>query len=538
MAAAAAVGVAALAFRTLAQGRLQNDHYMHLAWAQQILLGDLPGRDFVDPGMPLLYTLSALLQYARPGPFTEVLLTSAMLSIAAALTYWLVRSLTGSWPLALAAVVVEVALRPRLYAYPKILVPALVLTAFLAYARRPAAPRLTMLAAATAIGCLLRYDLGAYAFIAVLAGIAVMERASARALATHWLRYGLATAAMLAPYLLYVQYAEGIAENVRAGLEFTRGEAHQFLFRWSRLPALAGTPLLGDDNAASWLFYATYGTLGMSAALVLTRLRHRYDAALAAAAAATAMLACYAAVILRHPLVARVPDLAAVVAIVGAWCVHELVTRAREARAARPWPSAMGFAALAGAIVLTAGSVWQLGRVAESVERTRLRDGLPKVRERVEALAAAGTAWPWQWYWPGGEPPAALQYLNTCTDARDRVLVTWFAPEYYFFARRGFAAGHALFTSSRAFATPRDRRKMIARLQRERVPIVLVNATSRPQFASWYPELHAYLQEHYAPVGRFTIRDGSIIEIGARRDVRPLDTYGPGAWPCRFAGGG
>jgi hypothetical protein len=25
---------------------LSNDHYMHLAWAQQLLFGELPGRDF------------------------------------------------------------------------------------------------------------------------------------------------------------------------------------------------------------------------------------------------------------------------------------------------------------------------------------------------------------------------------------------------------------------------------------------------------------------------------------------------------------
>jgi hypothetical protein len=50
---AAAIGVLAFGFRLINVRDLPNDHYMHLAWAQQLLFGELPGRDFVDPGMPL-----------------------------------------------------------------------------------------------------------------------------------------------------------------------------------------------------------------------------------------------------------------------------------------------------------------------------------------------------------------------------------------------------------------------------------------------------------------------------------------------------
>ena len=534
---AALVALATLAFRTMAQGRLQNDHYMHLAWAQQILLGDVPGRDFVDPGMPLMYTLSALLQHAWPGPFTEVVLTSAMLALAAGLTYWFVRSLTGSWHLAIVAVLIEVSLRPRLYSYPKILMPALVLTAFLAYARRPTTARLTIVSLCTAIAFLLRYDLGAFAFVSVALGIAILGLQSTKAVIKEWVRYALVTAAALVPYVLFVQSAEGIVENVREGLEFTKGEAHQFLFSWSEFPAFQRVPLFDDVNAAAWLFYGSYGILAVSAGLLLARLRRDRDEMLAAAAVATALLACYGVVILRHPLAARVPDVAAVLAIAGTWSVSALGAPLWRTFAIRPWRSAIATAALACTVALTAVSVWQLGRVEESFERTRLRYGLPKVGERIAALAVAGTAWPWTWYWPGGDPPDALQYLNTCTETGDRVLVTWSAPEYYFFARRGFAAGHALFASSRSFATQRDRLKMLSRIRRERVPIVLVNETNRAQFASAYPELNAYVQEHYAPVAQFTIRDGSLIGIAARRDARALETYGPAASPCRFARG-
>ena len=37
----------AFGFRFITVRDLPNDHYMHLAWAQQVLFGQVPGRDFV-----------------------------------------------------------------------------------------------------------------------------------------------------------------------------------------------------------------------------------------------------------------------------------------------------------------------------------------------------------------------------------------------------------------------------------------------------------------------------------------------------------
>ena len=51
--------VLALAWRVLAFSGFTNDHYIHLARAQQVVLGAWPVRDFVDPGMPLMYLASA-----------------------------------------------------------------------------------------------------------------------------------------------------------------------------------------------------------------------------------------------------------------------------------------------------------------------------------------------------------------------------------------------------------------------------------------------------------------------------------------------
>src|SRR5262245_35329724 len=131
------VATVSLGLRFLTVRSLSNDHYMHMAWAQQVLFGELPGRDFVDPGMPLIYLVSALGQWVDPGPFSEALLTCALLAAAAAVTYFVVTEITGSLLMGLAAALFEVALQPRLYSYPKILVPAVTLLLMLQYVRRP-----------------------------------------------------------------------------------------------------------------------------------------------------------------------------------------------------------------------------------------------------------------------------------------------------------------------------------------------------------------------------------------------------------------
>src|ERR1051325_8147913 len=91
--AAVTAALVSFLFRLALFHELSNDHYMHLAWAQQVLFGQLPGRDFVDPGMPLMYSLSAIVQWISPGPFNEALLTCALLALTAAVTLVVVTDL-------------------------------------------------------------------------------------------------------------------------------------------------------------------------------------------------------------------------------------------------------------------------------------------------------------------------------------------------------------------------------------------------------------------------------------------------------------
>jgi hypothetical protein len=164
----------------------------------------------------------------------------------------------------------------------------------------------------------------------------------------------------------------------------------------------------------------------------------------------------------------------------------------------------------------------------------RLVDSPASTRQRMEAVMSAGREWPWPEYWPAGELPPAIQYLHACTDPDDRLLVTWPAPEYYVFSRRGFGAGHANFLAPRAYTSAEDQALMVSRIERHQVPLVFINESRRPEFAAAYPRVNEYLREHYIPAGEFTIRDSSVVTIGARRGLTPASTYGEQQWPCRL----
>src|SRR5262245_8629522 len=76
LAVAVAITVAVGGFGFLSTTDLSNDHFMQLSLAQQVLKGDVPGRDFIDVGMPFAYLISAATQWARPGPVTEMFVCS------------------------------------------------------------------------------------------------------------------------------------------------------------------------------------------------------------------------------------------------------------------------------------------------------------------------------------------------------------------------------------------------------------------------------------------------------------------------------
>ena len=532
----ALIAVVALGFRLLPLRSLTNDHYMHLAWARQVLFGALPGRDFVEPGMPLMVGLSALVQWVAPGPFGEALLGCCMLTVAALAVFAVVTRLTGSIGAAGVSALFLVASSPRLYSYPKVLVPAVALLLIHRYAERPGRSRLIALALWTAVAVLLRHDLGIYATVGVAAALT----------AAHWRQwvrllraatsYGVAVVAALTPYVAYVQWAEGLREHFYNSLQFGRMEAHQRLAEWPAFPFVAveeGVAAWSRTDSAVLLFYVIHAATAAAAILVAAR-RRRPDTV--TVGAGVAMLILYSLVILRHPLQVRVQDLGALLAIVGGWvvvvAVRAALTASRMPRA-RTRTLACGGAAVAALGVSAAAwaGVWHLENVTERIAETRVADGWPLIERTMRGVRDTGTTWPWERYWPAGPLPEAIRYIDACTAPGEFVMVTWNAPEYYFFSRRQFAGGHALLLAS-AFTAERDQRRILERLERERAAVVLINETSRPEFAQAFGAVDAYLRRHYDTIARFDIYDGSVIAVALHRNATGRGSYGETSWPC------
>src|SRR5262245_60483575 len=122
-AAACCAFVLTVFYRFLATASFPNDEHEYLAGAQQMLLaGEWPTRDFFDPGRPLMYVASAAAQVVFGHTlFAEAMLTSLAFGAAAALLLIAAYRLSASLPVAMIVTVLTVALFPRAYAYPNVL---------------------------------------------------------------------------------------------------------------------------------------------------------------------------------------------------------------------------------------------------------------------------------------------------------------------------------------------------------------------------------------------------------------------------------
>ena len=125
--AAASIGVfiATFVWRFLTFTGFSNDHYAHLALAQQILLGERPIRDFSDPGWPLTYVISAAAWYLMGDTMAiEWAIVTTGFAVGAAFTVVAAHRLSGSLTAAIFLAALELVIFPRTYSYPKMLVSA------------------------------------------------------------------------------------------------------------------------------------------------------------------------------------------------------------------------------------------------------------------------------------------------------------------------------------------------------------------------------------------------------------------------------
>ena len=359
---------ASLAWRFLTFNGFSNDHYGHLALAQQMLLGDRPVRDFFDPGWPLTYLLSAVAWFVAGSAMgTEWALTAVAFAIGAVCTVGAAYRLSVSLPIAVLVTVIEILIYPRSYSYPKVLTYAVGACAMLAVAARPSPRRILSMAAVVAVAFLFRHDYGLYIGVASAVCVALASRAEGWRMAVRRVTALTASVAvMLLPWLLFVMLNGGLIAYFEGGIEFARAEASANVLRaWPRVMEADVTtegdgapvddavprtmPAFADDlpaagassltrvpnwqgvfayesrvNADAWLFWVFWSLPVLCGGIVFRRMlggQERWPGECAAVAALAVLAVFVNAGFLRDILSTRLADAIVPAALLGAWAL-------------------------------------------------------------------------------------------------------------------------------------------------------------------------------------------------------------------------
>ena len=609
----------AAAFRWLTLTEFLNDHFDHVALAQQLRLGALPVRDFVDEGMPLMYAISAAAWSLINAPFlSEAIIVALAFAIAAALSFRVAARLSRSMLAAALAVIAQVAIFPRTYSYPKLLVQAVAIAVACWAVRNLTTRRIAALSAATALGYYFRHDHAVYLGVAIVTLLVIVQwPVGMRAVVRTLVLYAALAAAFVLPHLLYVQWAAGIPTYVaiarqylsseaasapyqipvpyldtRAGLWIRRNAAPNNV-RWApsvddqtrealeqryhmdrvehdegttwryhirdtspaNLRAIQNDPHVEDTDgfnrlvqARSWrsawrllqlepgwrvqenslavLFWLSW-LLPVAAIALLVARRRDHSTADAAVVAMLAVLAFFTDVaFLRAPLHVRLPDLAASHSMLAAW-IGASLWQLRIDGLRRFFTRAI--VVLATATVFMA--IVEFAQVGQLLATTGILKGPTGVVARWREVSAhlhddkPGPV-PNN---PSGLLLPFLEYLRVCTAPQDRLLFTWYSPDIYVVADRGFAGDHRrLYRPLSAW----EQARTVARLQQERVPFVVIPLPRRQWLQESNPEIWRFIERRYVPMATIPPDDADGYEILRESAWTGTSVYPQTNWPC------
>jgi hypothetical protein len=227
----------------------------------------------------------------------------------------------------------------------------------------------------------------------------------------------------------------------------------------------------------------------------------------------------------RAPTVTRIPDAFGTAPLLSAWVLAALWS-------VRPHPAVLRVALKVLALGLAMSLVVAQGVMGDVPARLRmaLPGGFGTVPSRVRTVVSETRTWPWT----GDEPDSATtrlaRYVNRCTTADDRLLVTWYAPELNFQSQRVFAGGEMTLASPQRPPSTYEG-AVLERLTQQSVPIVLSLREEQPQFDAAFPRIAAYLAERYRTVDRVT-EEGAEYSILVDRLRQPVGTDPQLGLPC------
>jgi hypothetical protein len=86
--------------------------------------------------------------------------------------------------------------------------------------------------------------------------------------------------------------------------------------------------------------------------------------------------------------------------------------------------------------------------------------------------------------------------VNRCTRETDYLLVLGYQPEMFFYANRRIGGGNVVYQANLGAAPPQQA-TIVARLQHESVPIVILPVNRVPELEQVYPIVRDYVYERY-----------------------------------------
>jgi hypothetical protein len=232
---------------------------------------------------------------------------------------------------------------------------------------------------------------------------------------------------------------------------------------------------------------------------------------------------------LRSPIEARLADPSVPLVILLAWLAAAAVMAWRRSSSA-----GLGVTVLVLPLVLVV-AVTATANLTDRLDAATMLDGpWTAMRRAAYMRGVIQRLWPLERIaGPDAEGPLRLAvYLRQCTRSTDRVLMQYYLPQVLALAERGFAGGHADLRPG-FFATPEAQQLTIARLERQSVPVVVLETgQSLAAFRESFPLITAYLDERYMPAGERDIDDRYTVHLLVKKTAVPARQYAPLDWPC------
>jgi hypothetical protein len=510
-----AVFMATMAFRFLnLKNGFPDDHYVHLAGGWQMTFGEWPTRDFVDPGLPAMFAASAAAQWLLGDTlYSEVVLVAVAFGAAAAFTMLAVRQLTGSMILALLAAIAEVAIVPRTYGYPKLLLYAVGFWLMTRYAVRPTIARAAAMAAVVVIGFLFRHDHGLFLGTGGLLVAALSTKEpNVRAVLRSSGIFAALVAVFLLPYVIFIEAYMGLGLYIRTGIEFSRAEAARQGHVWPSL--------FGENRLQAALLYECY--LIPLIALTLVALdRRREVIAQVVPIAIVALIVNFG--FIREPLGTRLPDAIVPLVVLGAWLIGRAWAPDRPVQKDRPYVHKdrpyevhrlIAIPVSVAAVVVVGASIGRAGSTVEELDRAALLAPWGTIPGRFGERAEQYRTRFEDYLIPSGEVLRLVpffNYVDRCTTTAHRLLNVGFAVEVPYFARRAFAGGISYFAGYPAI--PELDQRVLTKMRSEVVPFVLVASEFANEFPARFPLTERYVRVRYTPLLDVKIRDDLTMHI-------------------------